>query len=147
LIIHSLFFYIFIFSVGITWEDAPTEQSAIFGQPYKVRCVVRANPPATIDWQKNGVGFTTSRRLLFIFIQYLFIYLFIRIRYFSYYKKHRGRRLSVNFQQLYGKAISLSVHYCLVSLTRKLFGVSSSSTTCSLVMRGGVSGTFPGNAY
>ncbi|XP_045025430.1 fasciclin-2 isoform X4 [Daphnia magna] len=46
--------------VGITWEDAPTEQSAIFGQPYKVRCVVRANPPATIDWQKNGVGFTTN---------------------------------------------------------------------------------------
>nr|CAH0111202.1 unnamed protein product [Daphnia galeata] len=48
--------------VGITWEDAPTEQSAIFGQPYKVRCVVRANPPATIDWQKNGVGFTTNNQ-------------------------------------------------------------------------------------
>ncbi|XP_059352620.1 fasciclin-2-like isoform X5 [Daphnia carinata] len=48
--------------VGITWEDAPTEQSAIFGQPYKVRCVVRANPPATIDWQKNGVGFPTNNQ-------------------------------------------------------------------------------------
>ncbi|XP_046443418.1 fasciclin-2-like isoform X7 [Daphnia pulex] len=48
--------------VGITWEDAPTEQSAIFGQPYKVRCVVRANPPATIDWQRNGVGFTTNNQ-------------------------------------------------------------------------------------
>ena len=47
--------------VGITWEDAPTEQSAIFGRPYKVRCVVRANPPATIDWQKNGQSFTTSQ--------------------------------------------------------------------------------------
>lgn len=46
--------------VGITWEDAPTEQSAIFGLPYKVRCIVRANPPATIDWQKNGVGFMTN---------------------------------------------------------------------------------------
>lgn len=55
----------FWITVGITWEDAPTEQSAIFGQPYKVRCVVRANPPATIDWQKNGVGFTTSKFLFF----------------------------------------------------------------------------------
>ena len=56
-----LSFRFFLPTVGITWEDAPTEQSAIFGQPYKVRCVVRANPPATIDWQKNGVGFTTSK--------------------------------------------------------------------------------------
>lgn len=50
--------------VGITWEDAPTEQSAIYGQPYKVRCVVRANPPATIDWQKNGQSFTTNQQYI-----------------------------------------------------------------------------------
>jgi len=48
--------------VGITWEDAPAQQSAIFGQPYKVRCVVRANPPATIDWQKNGQAFSTNNQ-------------------------------------------------------------------------------------
>ena len=47
--------------MAITWEDAPAEQSAVYGQPYKVRCIVRANPPATIDWQRNGQSFQTSK--------------------------------------------------------------------------------------
>jgi len=48
--------------VAITWEDAPAEQSAVYGQPYKVRCIVRANPPATIDWQRNGQSFQTNNQ-------------------------------------------------------------------------------------
>ena len=46
--------------VGITWEDAPISQYASIGEDYKVRCVVRANPPANIDWLKESLIISTG---------------------------------------------------------------------------------------
>jgi len=46
--------------IGITWEDAPISQFASIGQDYKVRCVVRANPPANIDWLKESLIISTG---------------------------------------------------------------------------------------
>jgi len=40
--------------VGITWDDAPLEQYATLGEPFKIRCAVRAEPPASIDWIKQS---------------------------------------------------------------------------------------------
>ena len=60
-------------SGGITWQDAPVSQYAALHDHYKVklqwamvkvealnpspqiRCVVRASPPANIDWLKESV--------------------------------------------------------------------------------------------
>ena len=54
--------------VGITWEDAPIIQYASLNEDYKVRCVVRANPPANIDWLKESLiistGIKTSVKLI-----------------------------------------------------------------------------------
>ncbi len=47
-------------AVGITWEDAPISQYASIGQDYKVRCVVRASPPANIDWLKESLIISTG---------------------------------------------------------------------------------------
>lgn len=46
--------------IGITWEDAPEVQYASLEQDYKVRCVVRANPPANIDWLKESLIISTG---------------------------------------------------------------------------------------
>jgi len=46
--------------IGITWEDAPTEQFARLDNDYKIRCVVRANPPANIDWLKESLIISTG---------------------------------------------------------------------------------------
>lgn len=46
--------------VGITWEDAPITQYASLDEDYKVRCVVRANPPANIDWLKESLIISTG---------------------------------------------------------------------------------------
>jgi len=46
--------------IGITWEDAPIVQYASLDQDYKVRCVVRANPPANIDWLKESLIISTG---------------------------------------------------------------------------------------
>jgi hypothetical protein len=43
-----------IFTVGISWEDAPTVQYASYGLNYKIMCRVRAQPPANIDWLKKS---------------------------------------------------------------------------------------------
>lgn len=40
--------------VAITWKDAPEDQRPILGDDYIVRCEVTANPPATVDWLRNG---------------------------------------------------------------------------------------------
>lgn len=40
--------------VAITWKDAPTDQRPLMGTDYIVRCEVTANPPATVDWLRNG---------------------------------------------------------------------------------------------
>jgi len=53
--------------VGITWEDAPEEQNAVIDRDYKVRCVVRASPPATIDWLKDSLVISTGERVSSIF--------------------------------------------------------------------------------
>ena len=62
----------FTFLVGITWEDAPIVQYASLDQDYKVRCVVRANPPANIDWLKESLIISTgnyqSQLIPFIFL-------------------------------------------------------------------------------
>ena len=49
------------FAVGITWDDAPTEQNAVINTDYKIRCVVLASPPATIDWLKESLIVSTGR--------------------------------------------------------------------------------------
>ena len=54
---------IFSFSVGITWDDAPTDQHAVINTDYKIRCVVLASPPATIDWLKESLIVSTGRIL------------------------------------------------------------------------------------
>ena len=51
------------FAVGITWDDAPTEQNAVINTDYKIRCVVLASPPATIDWLKESLIVSTGRIL------------------------------------------------------------------------------------
>ena len=53
----SFFFHL----VGITWDDAPTEQHAVIKTDYKIRCVVLASPPATIDWLKESLIVSTGR--------------------------------------------------------------------------------------
>ena len=53
----------FLISVGITWDDAPTEQHAVINTDYKIRCVVLASPPATIDWLKESLIVSTGRIL------------------------------------------------------------------------------------
>ena len=60
----TLFFF---HLVGITWDDAPTEQNAVINTDYKIRCVVLASPPATIDWLKESLIVSTGRTLLAIF--------------------------------------------------------------------------------
>ena len=64
-IVWRLFKNILQFSVGITWEDAPEVQYASLEQDYKVRCVVRANPPANIDWLKESLIISTGRQVSF----------------------------------------------------------------------------------
>ena len=64
-IVWRLFNNILQFSVGITWEDAPEVQYASLEQDYKVRCVVRANPPANIDWLKESLIISTGRQVSF----------------------------------------------------------------------------------
>ena len=49
------------FAVGITWDDAPIEQNAVIHRDYKIRCVVRASPPATIDWLKESLIISTGK--------------------------------------------------------------------------------------
>jgi len=46
--------------VGITWEDAPKNQYARLGSNYKIRCQVRAQPPANIDWLKESFFISTG---------------------------------------------------------------------------------------
>ena len=53
--------YHFFHLVGITWDDAPTEQHAVIKTDYKIRCVVLASPPATIDWLKESLIVSTGR--------------------------------------------------------------------------------------
>ena len=47
--------------VGITWEDAPTDQYATIHTDSKIRCVVKAQPAATIDWLKESLIISTGR--------------------------------------------------------------------------------------
>ena len=49
-------------SVDITWDDAPVEQNAVINTDYKIRCVVRAQPPATIDWLKEDLIISTGKK-------------------------------------------------------------------------------------
>lgn len=48
--------------IGITWDDAPTDQHAVINTDYKIRCVVLASPPATIDWLKESLIVSTGDR-------------------------------------------------------------------------------------
>jgi len=48
--------------IGITWDDAPQEQYARINQDYKIKCVVRANPPANIDWLKEALIISTGNQ-------------------------------------------------------------------------------------
>ncbi|XP_049531645.1 fasciclin-2 isoform X2 [Anopheles darlingi] len=48
--------------VAITWKDAPTDQRPLLGTDYIVRCEVTANPPATVDWLRNGDQIKSSGR-------------------------------------------------------------------------------------
>jgi hypothetical protein len=50
-----------LFAVGITWDDAPVIQSAIINTDYKIKCVVRASPAATIDWLKDSLILATGQ--------------------------------------------------------------------------------------
>ena len=63
----SFFFHL----VGITWDDAPTEQHAVIKTDYKIRCVVLASPPATIDWLKESLIVSTGRSFWhFVFLPF-----------------------------------------------------------------------------
>ena len=62
---YSITLFFFFHLVGITWDDAPTEQNAVINTDYKIRCVVLASPPATIDWLKESLIVSTGRTLLF----------------------------------------------------------------------------------
>ncbi|XP_021704152.1 fasciclin-2 isoform X4 [Aedes aegypti] len=48
--------------VAITWKDAPEDQRPILGEDYIVRCEVYANPPATVDWLRDGDPIKSSGR-------------------------------------------------------------------------------------
>ena len=48
-------------SVGITWDDASDTQNGVLNQDFKIRCVVRASPPATIDWLKESLIISTGK--------------------------------------------------------------------------------------
>ncbi|XP_058062458.1 fasciclin-2 isoform X1 [Anopheles bellator] len=48
--------------VAITWKDAPTDQRPLLGADYIVRCEVTANPPASVDWLRNGDQIKSSGR-------------------------------------------------------------------------------------
>jgi hypothetical protein len=37
------------------------EQNAVVSKDYKIRCVVRASPPATIDWLKEMLIISTGK--------------------------------------------------------------------------------------
>jgi len=50
--------------VGITWVDAPTTQYAREGHNYKIRCKVRASPPANIDWLKESLIISTGNQYI-----------------------------------------------------------------------------------
>ncbi|XP_046382239.1 fasciclin-2 [Ischnura elegans] len=39
---------------AITFVDAPEEQYPILGAPFKVKCLVKANPAPIVDWYKNS---------------------------------------------------------------------------------------------
>ena len=52
---------VFLISVGITWEDAPTDQYATIHTDSKIRCVVKAQPAATIDWLKESLIISTGK--------------------------------------------------------------------------------------
>ncbi|KAK2707165.1 hypothetical protein QYM36_014998 [Artemia franciscana] len=41
---------------SINWIDVPTEQRAILGKEYTVRCNVTANPAPRVRWLKDGVA-------------------------------------------------------------------------------------------
>lgn len=44
----------FVFTVAITWKNAPENQYPIVGSTYNVKCEVTANPAPTVDWLRNG---------------------------------------------------------------------------------------------
>ena len=47
--------------VGITWDDASRSQNGVLDEDFKIRCVVRASPPATIDWLKESLIISTGK--------------------------------------------------------------------------------------
>ena len=56
-----------LFSVGITWVDAPLAQFAKIDTDFKLRCKVQANPAANIDWLKESV-IVSSGEFIFLFL-------------------------------------------------------------------------------
>ncbi|XP_049841265.1 fasciclin-2 isoform X2 [Schistocerca gregaria] len=38
----------------ITWDDAPEEQYPTVNETFKIRCRVSANPPAIVNWMRDG---------------------------------------------------------------------------------------------
>jgi len=48
--------------IGITWDDASRSQNGVLDEDFKIRCVVRASPPATIDWLKESLIISTGDR-------------------------------------------------------------------------------------
>lgn len=47
-------------TAAITFLDASEEQYPILGEDYTVRCKVKAMPPPTIDWFRNGQQIKTN---------------------------------------------------------------------------------------
>ncbi|XP_065563216.1 fasciclin-2-like isoform X4 [Artemia franciscana] len=45
---------------SINWIDVPTEQRAILGKEYTVRCNVTANPAPRVRWLKDGVAISKN---------------------------------------------------------------------------------------
>ena len=60
-----------LFSVGITWVDAPLLQFAKIHSDYKLKCKVQANPAANIDWLKESVVISSGEFLQIIGSQLL----------------------------------------------------------------------------
>ena len=49
---------------SINWIDVPTEQRAILGKEYNVRCNATANPAPRVRWLKDGVAISKSKFII-----------------------------------------------------------------------------------
>ena len=49
-------------TVSIRWEDAPEQQNPVQGTDAKIKCKVRANPVAVVEWLKGEQTISSGGR-------------------------------------------------------------------------------------